>query len=277
MEILRADPAADLGGVVEDGAQRHASDELDHALEPLADALRGLAPENLGEPDVGVGNETTRKWPRVTTPRTRKSAWPKSTWHSPGSQSSRRNPCASRASSPAASSLAPAPHVPSDRRVGALEPLLRDEAVVDPLRGMALLAPAAPVFQEPRVDQGLEGLEQGDPGAPPISGGLSERSCSRRYFPDRGLGDPGVPGDRGDARAVPPEPSDIVDLCPRRSFPFPASNRRNRSNDNGRPNGMVGVPALITETFRAHIRNITVLEPTSQRLTNTFREAPTRT
>ena len=28
-----------------------------------------------------------------------------------------------------------------------------------------------------------------------------------------------------------------------------APNRRNRSNDNGRPNGMVGVPALRPETF----------------------------
>lgn len=45
-----------------------------------------------------------RKCPRVMTPRTRKSAWPKSTWHSPGARSSSGCPCASRASSSAASS-----------------------------------------------------------------------------------------------------------------------------------------------------------------------------
>ena len=51
---LRADPAADLGCVVEDGAHRHAAEELERVPEPLADALGGLAPEDLGEPDVGV-------------------------------------------------------------------------------------------------------------------------------------------------------------------------------------------------------------------------------
>ncbi len=42
---LRVDPAADLGSVVEDGAQRHAPDELNNAPEPLADALR-VSPQN---------------------------------------------------------------------------------------------------------------------------------------------------------------------------------------------------------------------------------------
>ena len=49
---LGADPAADLGGVVEHGPQRHAPEELEDVAEPLADALRGLAPEDLREPDV---------------------------------------------------------------------------------------------------------------------------------------------------------------------------------------------------------------------------------
>ena len=54
--------------------------------------------------------------------------------------------------------------------------------------------------------------------------------------------------DRGRRSRRSPEPSDIVVL----STPiisFPSLNRRNRSNDNGRPNRIVGVPALITETF----------------------------
>ncbi len=51
---LGPDPAANLGGVVEDGAQRHAAEELEHVPEPLADAPRGLAPEDLGESGGGA-------------------------------------------------------------------------------------------------------------------------------------------------------------------------------------------------------------------------------
>ena len=51
---LGSDPAADLGGVVEDGPQRHAPEELEDVAQPLADALGRLAPEDLREPDVGV-------------------------------------------------------------------------------------------------------------------------------------------------------------------------------------------------------------------------------
>lgn len=51
---LAPDAPADLGGAVEDGPPRHAARELEHVAEPLADALRGLAPEHLGGPHVGV-------------------------------------------------------------------------------------------------------------------------------------------------------------------------------------------------------------------------------
>lgn len=51
---LAPDAPADLGGVVEDGPPRHAAGELEHVAEPLADALRGLAPEHLGGPHVGA-------------------------------------------------------------------------------------------------------------------------------------------------------------------------------------------------------------------------------
>ena len=50
----RPDAVADLHGVVEHGAPRDPSQELEHAPEPLADALGRLAPEDLGEADVGV-------------------------------------------------------------------------------------------------------------------------------------------------------------------------------------------------------------------------------
>ncbi len=45
-----------------------------------------------------------------------------------------------------------------------------------------------------------------------------------------------------------PKLSTSVDLVHADDFPL-APNRRNRSNDNGRPNGMVGVPVLRPETF----------------------------
>ena len=51
---LGADPAADLGGVVEHRPRRHAAGELERGAQPVAHALGRLAPEHLGEPDVGV-------------------------------------------------------------------------------------------------------------------------------------------------------------------------------------------------------------------------------
>lgn len=101
---LGADAPAHLGGVVEDGARRHAADELEHVPGPLADALGGLAPQDLGEADVGVREGHRQEVAALHDAPTRKSACPKSTWHSPGAQSSSRNPCASRASRSAASS-----------------------------------------------------------------------------------------------------------------------------------------------------------------------------
>ncbi|MDP9859214.1 hypothetical protein J2S71_001932 [Olsenella profusa DSM 13989] len=46
-------------------------------------------------PTSGCGKLTARQWPRVSAPLTPESAWPKSTWHSPASQSSCRKPWAS--------------------------------------------------------------------------------------------------------------------------------------------------------------------------------------
>lgn len=89
------DAPADLGGVVEDGPAGHAAYELEDAAQPLADALGRLAPEDLGEPHVGVrerdGQVLAPRGPR----RTLKSASPKSTRISPGSQLSCRKPSAS--------------------------------------------------------------------------------------------------------------------------------------------------------------------------------------
>ena len=50
---LAADLAAGPRGVVEHDPVRHAAHVLEHVLEPLADALGGLAGEQLAEPHVG--------------------------------------------------------------------------------------------------------------------------------------------------------------------------------------------------------------------------------
>lgn len=58
-----------------------------------------VSPQNTWvSPTLECGKLTVRYLPLVTTPLTLKSASPKSTWHSPGSQLSCRYPCASLAS-----------------------------------------------------------------------------------------------------------------------------------------------------------------------------------
>lgn len=96
--------------------------------------------------------------------------------------------------------------------MGAPEAVLGDQAVIDPLGGVALLEPAAPVLEQPRIDQGCEGLEQGRLGLPADRRGLLGEVGLPQVLPHRGLGDPGVPGYGGDARPASSEPSDIVDL-----------------------------------------------------------------
>lgn len=127
-----------------------------------------------------------------------------------------------------------------DGRVGALESALGDQAVEDPLRGVALPGPAAPVLQQPRVDQGYEGLQQGRLGSPADRRRPLGEVWLPQVLPRRGLRDPGVPGDRGDGR---PAPSELLisSILATPIISFPASHRRNRSSDNVRPNGMVGV------------------------------------
>ena len=78
---------------------------------------------------------------------------------------------------------------------------------------MALLVPAAPVLGEPRVDQTRVGCEQGRLGNPADSRWPLGEVLLPQALPDRGLRDPGVTGDRGDARAALDKPSDIVDLA----------------------------------------------------------------
>ena len=93
-----------------------------------------------------------------------------------------------------------------------------------------------------------KGSSSGDSGTLPTAGGLSERSGSLRYFLTVGSE---TPVSRAiEATVAPFLPSFLISSI--LSTPIISSlapNRRNRSNDNGRPNGMVGVPALRPETF----------------------------
>ena len=57
-----------------------------------------------------------------------------------------------------------------DRRVGAPEAMLRDEALEDALRSVALLVPVPAVLLEPLVDQGNVVVQHG--GHPPFCGDL---------------------------------------------------------------------------------------------------------
>lgn len=125
---------------------------------------------------------------------------------------------------------------------------LGQKAVADALRGVALLVPAAPVLEQPRVHQPRERPGRGRLGGPPDDGGLSERSGSLRYFLTVGSE---TPVSRAmEAMLAPLLPSFLISsILSTPIISFLASIRRNRSNDNGRPNGMVGAPALRPETF----------------------------
>ena len=203
---------ADLGCVVEDGAHRHAAEELEHVPEPLADALGGLAPEDLGEPDVGVRERDREEVAAGDDAAHAEVRLPEVDLALAREPVEQEEPLRLAGVELGGELLAPALDVPLDGRVGALEAFLPDEAVVDPLRGVALLEPAAPVLQQPRVDQLREGLEQRRLGRPADRRRPLGEVRLPQVLPHRGLGDPGVPGDRGDGRPVPPELSDIVDL-----------------------------------------------------------------
>ena len=141
-----ADAAADAGRVVEDDLGRHAADVLEDVAQGLADALRRLAREDLGQPDVGVRerhHEEAQRGP-----------------HPPHIEVGLRLAGApdevevlgfGRLRRAAGPNLPDAPLHGADGDVGAA---LGDEPVVDALCGMALLASAAHVVVEPGLDQG---------------------------------------------------------------------------------------------------------------------------
>lgn len=172
--------------------------------QPFAGRVLATARRRPEPPHAGAS-------PSRVVPRTRKSACPKSTQRSRAASRAAGSP-APRGRRARPPSPPPALHVPPHGGAGAPVAALRDQPVVDPPGGVALLAPAAPVLPGPRVDRRRVRLEQGRCRGPPDPGRPLGQVRLPQVPPHRGLRDPGVPGDRGDARPASPELSDIVDL-----------------------------------------------------------------
>lgn len=139
------------------------------------------------------------------------------------------------------------PHVPLDRGVGAAEApsvsLSNTLLAVWRRLNQQRLSSISHESTSP-----ADGPGRGDSGALPTAGGLSDRSGSLRYFLAVGSETP-VSRAMG-ATLAPPLPSFLISsILSTPTISFLAPNRRNRSNDNGWPNGMVGALALRPETF----------------------------
>ena len=149
---VRADATPDLGGVVEDGAQGHAAQELEHVSQPLADALGRLVPEHLSKPDVGVRERDHEEVAARDHPSHAEVGLAEVHLALAGRPVEQQEPLRLPGIELSCDLGAPAPHVPAHRRVRTREALLLDEPVVDPLGCVPLLVPAAPVLGKPRVD-----------------------------------------------------------------------------------------------------------------------------
>ena len=183
---LAADLAAGPRGVVEHDPVRHAAHVLEHVLEPLADALGGLAGEQPAEAHVGEGEAQREEVHAhalaavddvdVAEVRLR---------------------------------LARRPYELDERRLRRLhlglalaDVLLHDpvparvrrlveQPLVDSLGAMALLAPDVQVALEDRVDEGLVRVEYG--AAPRLRGHLRREVVHGQVLADRRLRDPRPP------------------------------------------------------------------------------------
>ena len=236
-EVAHQDPvahaAADLGGVVEDGAPGRPADELEDVPGPLAHALGGLAPEDLGEADVRV-----REARGEVVPARRHAPDPEvglpevhlALSRQPGElEVAGRVPCVALGGH----LLPAAPDVALHRGVAALVALLLAEPHVDAHGGVPLLAPVAAVVLEPRVDRGLVGRE-GRALRLRRPRRLGREVAHPDVLPDGGLGHPLRPGDPGD-RLAPPRPPAYILYLVHADHSSPASLGRHRCNDKVRP------------------------------------------
>lgn len=172
---LGSAPAPGAGGVVEHDAVRDAADVPEGVLEPLADALGRLAGEQLAEPHVGVGEAEREEVHARLLPLEdhvdvaevglRLAGRPHQL-HEGHVRRPHLGP--------------PLAHVSLHDAVAALVGRLPEQALVDPLGGVALLAPHAPVRLQNGVDERLVGVELGS--APGATGILGEKSSMARYL-----------------------------------------------------------------------------------------------
>ena len=208
---LGPEAPADLRGIVEHRPGRHASHELEHVPEPLADALGGLSPEHLREPDAGVGEGDGQ----VLSPRD----------DAPHPEVRLAEVDLAFAGKPAELQialrvataallghlLAPLLHIALHGGIGASVAVLLPQPVIHLRGGVVLLAPAAHVAIEPGVYLPGIGREQLALGRPLLRH-LRRQVLHPQILPDGRLRYPGLPRDRGDALASPVPSSYTLNL-----------------------------------------------------------------
>ncbi len=187
---LRPAPAPGSGRVVEDDPRGHAADVLEDVAQPLADALAGLAGEQLAEGHVREGEAQHEQVHPDGRPGDLDVDVAEIGLRLAGA------PDELHVLGAAGRDLGPAPaHVVLHSPVAALVGRLLHEPLVYPPRAVALLAPDARVVVEDRVDEGLVGVEDRWPR-------LRLRHqwrevVHREVFPDGGLRDARPPLDLG--------------------------------------------------------------------------------
>ena len=209
---LGADPAADLGGVVEHRPRRHAAGELERGAQPVAHAFGRLAPEHLGEPDVGVRELDHQVVAPPERPADAEVRLAEVDLALAGAPIEDQVPLGLALPALPSDPLPRGPDEVPDRLVGALEALLLDEPVVDAPRGVALLAPHAQVLPEPSLDRlgvGLHHRRRRPAARRRRPGGQVPR---RDVLPHRRARDAGRGGYAADRLAPPGPPPDILYL-----------------------------------------------------------------
>lgn len=240
-QIRRADDSAylpaDPGRVVEDDLAGHAAYVLEHGRKPLADAFGGLAVEHLSEAHVGEregADQVVHAGSHADDPEV---GLAEVDLHLA------RGPILVEvlgARSPVL--LLAALDVALDRRVGALEAMLRGKALEDAPGRVALLMPILAILLEPLVDQGSVVVQHR--GRPSFCGDLRREVPHPDVFAHRRLRDVGFPGYLGYRRAVAMHLSNILYHGHLDHFLSDLLCRR-LSNDNLGHRGRVGVPLVM--------------------------------
>ena len=222
---LAAHPAADAGGVVEDDAGGHAGEELEHVLEPLADALGVLRGEHLGDADVGeregqdeeAGSRAHAQHVEVGLAEVRL-GYP-------------RGPVEVEELLVVGDSALPAQHrhVLADAGLGYLRALLLRQPAPDLPRRVALLAPALPVLVEPALYERAVLVELGLP--LPLRGHLGGEIVEPQVLVHGVAAYAGHPRDFGHGHPLPPHASYIIGFGHADHFPSGLLGRH-RQNSN---------------------------------------------